>query len=204
MTTKYNRLIEDRFGNELPMTKIGDHAGEPMVGVWDTSYDEQHDDECEECGMMVVNGSCGCEEGADDIMCPDCGMMTIDDECGCGDECSVCGQLPVKDTCGCEGGSSGEWYSMKTPEESLEYMKESDKMCAECGMNENVCECGMNEGKKRNKKKQHYPNLTMKQAKKRLAGVEKKKKAGQPLNKIFGWAKSPDKAYGALRAKAKK
>ena len=42
-------LILERFGDP-----IGDYAGNPPVGVRDES------DICEKCGMMEVEGTCGC------------------------------------------------------------------------------------------------------------------------------------------------
>ena len=43
--------------------------------------DAEDESACPECGMMVIDGKCGCEQN--DEVCPDCGMMPVDGSCGC-------------------------------------------------------------------------------------------------------------------------
>ena len=87
--TNYSRLVEERFGPEF--RKIGVFAGEDMSGV----RDERDDMTCPGCGMMPVEGSCGCGDptvSAEPVVCPGCSMMPIDGSCGCSkDTCEVCG-----------------------------------------------------------------------------------------------------------------
>lgn len=192
----YKKLIEENFGMPLDYDeklgkKIGDeYAGEPAVGV----RDMRDDLVCAECGMMPVEDDCGC---SDSCMCRQSNknldwqgvnadynteeFLSLDDESNL--ICPTCQMMMIDGACGCEQSQ----------------LQESDAVCKECGMRENVCECGMVESKKK-----HFPNLTKKQAKKRFSDVEKKKEAGKSLEKIFPWAEDPGAAFGALKAKAKK
>lgn len=76
----YNKIIEEAFGEP-----IGMYAGDAPEGV--RSIEEA--DICPVCGMMPVDGKCGCAAAApvqpsavpveptDDVVCPKCGMIHV-------------------------------------------------------------------------------------------------------------------------------
>lgn len=109
-TTIIKRL-QERFGDP-----IGSYAGNAPVGV--RSVDETL--VCPACGMMPLDGGCGCEESCScgapqgectcDMSsgsCPGCGMLPINGVCGCSglvegaEPCAECGMLEVDESCGC-------------------------------------------------------------------------------------------------------
>ena len=71
---KHDHMLQEKFG--MP---IGAYAGEPAVGVRDQRESELL---CPSCGMMPVDGACGCEHSD---VCPKCGMMplSVDEPCSC-------------------------------------------------------------------------------------------------------------------------
>jgi hypothetical protein len=93
-TSKHiTRKLQERFGDP-----IGSYAGDTPVGVRSVQ-ETQEGLVCDCCGMMPVDGQCGCEES--DVMaleksgktasvyeavepCDECGMMPLENEgCGC-------------------------------------------------------------------------------------------------------------------------
>jgi hypothetical protein len=123
--------IDPKFG-----VKVGETPGITSVGaVGVRDLRDEGDDfgkVCPDCGMMMIDGQCGCNKDMHSGVCDKCKMMEPEIElskpsCGCGmveshSMCDDCGKSP------CECG-----------------MNEADKACSECGMDESVCECGMNE-----------------------------------------------------------
>jgi hypothetical protein len=112
------KKLTENFGSP-----IGSYAGEPLVGVRDEGMVEP----CPHCGMLPVNGTCGCEHKHD--VCEKCGMMpqSVESSCECGlmegsSTCSQCGMNEA--TCEC---SMNEDMSTR---------------CEACGVDESVCECG--------------------------------------------------------------
>lgn len=112
------KKLTENFGSP-----IGSYAGEPLVGV----RDEEMVEPCPHCGMLPVNGTCGCEHKHD--VCEKCGMMpqSVESSCECGlmegsSTCSQCGMNEA--TCEC---SMNEDMSTR---------------CEACGVDESVCECG--------------------------------------------------------------
>lgn len=79
MKRSIETILQERFGDP-----IGSYAGDAPVGV--RSVEE---DVCPHCGMMPVDGKCGCEESCEHPMdeaetCNQCGMMPLEGEgCGC-------------------------------------------------------------------------------------------------------------------------
>ena len=67
--------LQERFGDP-----IGSYAGNAPVGV----RDEEDCEVCEKCGMMPVEGCCGCVEESEDAKpCDECGMLEVEGNCGC-------------------------------------------------------------------------------------------------------------------------
>jgi len=96
MKKDYNWLIIEKFG-----APIGSMAGEPMVGVRD-----ERESVCPDCGMMSINGQCGCGES-----CPHCKEMPVGGSCGCMNEsaeksCDECGMN--EEMCECGGMNEGK------------------------------------------------------------------------------------------------
>jgi hypothetical protein len=207
MKNDYHRLLIEKFGDP-----IGSFAGEPLTGVRD-----EREDTCPDCGMMIVDGRCGCEDFVDDefadfeedtALCPGCGMMSVGGGCGCGDSCPHCSQMPVGGGCGCGGQNpmnvQQQMIGLKEADDTCDEcgmnedvcecdMREDKKACDECGMNEKVCECGMNEGKKKKK------GPTKKTAQKILKGT---KTFAQKMKKVSGWADDPGAAAAWMMHKA--
>ena len=152
--------IDPKFG-----TKIGQLPGITTVGavgVRDMGMNDDLGDVCQNCGMMSIDGKCGCEEMPEEHhdslegMCHGCGMPVQQCMCASKETCPACGMSPCK--CGVQDDSVCSSCSMMSPsieapscgclstgEEMLE-----EKTCSECGMNESVCECGyMSEAKKK-------------------------------------------------------
>jgi hypothetical protein len=85
-----SRTLQERFGDP-----IGSYAGDAPVGVRSVEEAEA----CPHCGMMPVDGECGC--GSE---CMDCGCAPC--ECGMdldegAEPCAECGMLEVGGSCGC-------------------------------------------------------------------------------------------------------
>ena len=56
---------------------------------------------CPGCGMMRIEGKCGCDETG---VCPECGMMHVDGACGYGmleADSKMCNQCGMSQGCGC-------------------------------------------------------------------------------------------------------
>jgi hypothetical protein len=124
MTTKISRVLQEKFGDP-----IGRYAGTPMVGV----QDEAGADVCPDCGMLPVEGQCGCsgEEASDEwyktdppskTICRGCGgEMSTDSGCGCNrmhegtEPCSECGMYEVEGSCGCTHMDEGDDLEEVTP-----------------------------------------------------------------------------------------
>lgn len=70
--TKFDKILRERFGDP-----IGSYAGDAPVGVRDLDDVEV----CEDCGMMPVEGVCGC--GGDVSPCDKCNMLEVAGSCGC-------------------------------------------------------------------------------------------------------------------------
>lgn len=111
MNTKISKKLFERFG-----APIGDYQGEQLVGV----RDERKEETCQECGMVEVDGRCGCDD-----VCPMCGMMSPQIEGGCG----------------CEISSKED---LLFPYEETKSEDLSKETCA-CGAPLGVCTCCMNE-----------------------------------------------------------
>ena len=132
MKKNLEKTLVEMFGDPIDPklgTKIGQLPGITTVGavgVRDMGMNDDLGDVCQNCGMMSIDGKCGCEEMPEehhdslDSVCSSCSMMSPSIEAP---------------SCGC----------LSTGEEMLE-----EKTCSECGMNESVCECGyMSEAKKK-------------------------------------------------------
>lgn len=96
--SRISRILRERFGDP-----IGSYAGEPLIGVRDEASDV-----CSSCGMMPIDGECGCEAQ----VC-DCGKPV--EQCECSghmhegvEPCSECGMLEVDESCGCTHNESEE------------------------------------------------------------------------------------------------
>lgn len=115
MRTKYDRLLNEKFG--MP---IGMMAGQSLAGV----HDERDEMVCSECGMMPIGGTCGC--GSNVGSCEGCGLSADQCTCDSAGVCPMCGMMPQKIekacSCGLSEGKKG--------------------MCGECGMREAMCQCG--------------------------------------------------------------
>lgn len=104
LTEKFGDPIDDVFG-----TKVGDVKDIKVVGAVGVRGKENpmlEVDVCPGCGMMPINGQCGCEQSE---VCPTCGMMppAIEAPCSCGmneglQTCGKCGMSEA--TCECGGG----------------------------------------------------------------------------------------------------
>lgn len=128
---KHSRImmtLQERFGDP-----IGSYAGDAPVGVRSEAV------VCPSCGMMPIDGVCGCAADSHDCgcgapvgecsceeeLCDSCGMSV--DQCACpaSGTCPKCGMMPIDGECNC----------------ALAVM-EAAGSCAECGMSEAMCECG--------------------------------------------------------------
>lgn len=126
----------------------------------------------EPIGMMAGQPMVGVRDERADV-CPHCGELPVDGVCGCGSQCPKCAELPVNDSCGCG-------------------LREGEKMCDECYMNEEMCECGMNEAKKKK-------GPTKKTAQKILRGTKTFK---DKMKKVSSWAEDPAAAAAWMMHKA--
>lgn len=64
----YNKIIEEAFGEP-----IGSYAGDAPEGAPSIQAEV-----CPACGMMPIDGKCGCPGMKhDDMVCPKCGMIHI-------------------------------------------------------------------------------------------------------------------------------
>lgn len=103
MNEKLEKMLAERFGE-----KIGSYAGESAVGVHDER--EMMDEEmiCPDCGMMVVDGHCGCESWCDSCNMPagHCSCDDVDDKVMDASVCPNCGMMQpaVDETVTCECG----------------------------------------------------------------------------------------------------
>lgn len=111
---KYNKILEEAFGEPIKLAITEPVKLEPVQVKISLDDDvlgaEEHEDSvCPDCGMMSVDGQCGCEHssGSDEgAVCPGCGMMVVDGQCGCEHEetqpCDSCGMMPLPGSpCGC-------------------------------------------------------------------------------------------------------
>lgn len=92
---KKTRRLQEMFGEP-----IGSYAGNAPVGVASEASP------CSDCGMMPINGACGCNHSAGDedgSVCKGCGMMVIDGECGCSHAAPEPSQAATS-ACTCGGG----------------------------------------------------------------------------------------------------
>jgi len=71
---KYERLLAEIFGEPLSVTDA-----EPIKVRVDL---DKTLGVCSDCGLMPVNGRCGCPTDESGV-CPRCGMMPVDSQCGC-------------------------------------------------------------------------------------------------------------------------
>ena len=96
MRIKLDTTLLEAFGDP-----IGSYAGETAVGVRDQRGAMEETSVCPDCGMMPIDGQCGCN--ADDV-CPSCGMMAVGGSCGCGGgvetACQECGMNELECECG--------------------------------------------------------------------------------------------------------
>lgn len=87
MRTKWDRILEERFGRP-----IGTYAGEPLAGVRDEREDlPETIEECKKCEMLPIEDQCGCGEEK----CEGCGMTASQCTCPQSDVCPVCGMMKV-------------------------------------------------------------------------------------------------------------
>jgi len=111
---KYSKMLEEAFGEPIKLAITEPVKLEPVqvkISLDDDvlSAEEHEDGVCPDCGMMSVDGQCGCDHssGSDEgAVCPGCGMMVVDGKCGCEHEeaqpCDSCGMMPMPDApCGC-------------------------------------------------------------------------------------------------------
>lgn len=89
---KHERMLAEIFGEPLSTA-----VSEPIKARVDL---DKSDGVCPDCGMMPVNGRCGCPADESGV-CPRCGMMSINDMCRC-DVVKSGGS-----SCGCGGMSQG-------------------------------------------------------------------------------------------------
>lgn len=94
MRRNYERLMQEKFGDP-----IGSYAGDAPVGV--RSMPEDDVLVCPSCGMMPIDGVCGCGQ-------EDCGCGMPAEKCDCGDHmhegvepCAECGMYEIEGSCGC-------------------------------------------------------------------------------------------------------
>jgi len=101
---KHERILVEIFGEPLSVT-----VAEPIKVRVDL---DKTSGVCPDCGLMPVNGRCGCPADESGV-CPRCGMMPVDGQCGCaamqqpetgGSGCG-CGGLS-QGGCTCEGKSN--------------------------------------------------------------------------------------------------
>lgn len=169
-----DKLVE-MFGDP-----IGDYAGAAPTGVMGTGMT---DEVCSECGMMPVEGMCGCDEAAqptedlaysmmpEEETCQACGMPADQCDCQGAEVCPSCSMMPLDlddGGCGCDAEVGDDL---------------GDEVCPSCGMmNMNPgspCECTMMEAKKGPSKKT---------AKKILKGATT---ATEKAEKVDSWATNP-------------
>jgi len=142
MKKNLEKSLVEMFG--MP---IGAYAGEPMAGVRDEGGDDLDEmGVCSDCDMMVVDGSCGCDDHDMDIhdedeplklsivdpvqLDPVTIKIDLGDMMGMGEDhhdeksCPNCGMMPVDGMdCGCGHDSHAE------------------ETCGGCGMPASMCDC---------------------------------------------------------------
>jgi hypothetical protein len=163
MKKNFEKTLVEMFGDPIDPkfgTKIGQLPGITTVGavgVRDMGMNDDLGDVCQNCGMMSIDGKCGCESMPEehhelmDDMCHGCGMPVEQCMCASKDACPACGISPCQ--CDVQDDNVCSSCAMMSPsieapscsclsvgEEMLE-----EKTCSECGMNETTCECSMNE-----------------------------------------------------------
>ena len=232
MKKNLEKTLVEMFGDPIDPklgTKIGQLPGittAGAVGVRDMGMNDDLGDVCQNCGMMSIDGKCGCEEMPEEHhdslegMCHGCGMPVEQCMCASKETCPVCGMSSCE--CGDYGDNVCSSCAMMSPsieapscgclstgEEMLE-----EKTCSECGMNESVCECGMDEGMGArceacgmdesvcecgymSEAKKKGPSK--KTAKKILRGT---KTFAQKMKKVSGWAEDPAAAAAWMMHKA--
>lgn len=108
--SRAHRTLQERFGDP-----IGSYAGDAPVGV--RSEDGAV---CSGCGMMMVDGACGCHESP-------CGCGAPEGDCTCDmGVCPACGMIPIQGVANVTEGTG----------------------CSECGMTQGTgcSQCGMTQG----------------------------------------------------------
>lgn len=126
---KYDQILEEAFGEPLKIA-ISEPVKLEPVRVKISLDDEvlgddssEEDDVCPVCGMMMVDGECGCaDEGLE--TCPGCGMPV--DQCACEeyeDESVMCGcgmmKPAVDQPCSCGMSEAKQGPSAKTAKKIL-------------------------------------------------------------------------------------
>lgn len=181
-------------------TKIGDvpgiTKGKELSGVRDMR-NEDLGDICPKCGMMSIDGKCGCEEIVEETICTGCNMPSSQCKCATAETCPACGMMSmdIEKPCGC---GMNEVYV------------DEAKHCEACGMDEAVCECGYmsenentDESKAYGGKEPDYTNISKATAKKRLETIKDKYgKDWDDMLKAFKWASDPAAALSTLHKKA--
>lgn len=113
MKKNLEKTLVEMFGDPLEPkmgTRVGELPGITSVGA--VGARDMREDElggiCPDCGMMPIDGKCGCAADESGV-CPTCGMMSIhlDKPCSCGlnesvDEATSCKECGMnEDVCEC-------------------------------------------------------------------------------------------------------
>ena len=124
---KYDYILEEAFGEPLKLAISEPIKLEPVKVKISLDDDPASEDEvCPECGLMPVDGKCGCEsseeENGEVEICPSCGMQA--DSCQCDqEESSMCGcgmmHPSVEESCGCGMKEQKQGPSPKTAKKIL-------------------------------------------------------------------------------------
>jgi hypothetical protein len=222
--------IDPKFGTKIgqvpDITRVG------AVGVRDVGMNDDLGGVCPDCGMMSIEGKCGCEEMPEPEehheplaeMCHGCGMPVEQCMCGSKETCPACGMSP----CNCDSHddnvcSSCSMMSTDIEAPSCGCLSTGDEMiegiveetCSECGMSEATCECGMNEASKACSEcgmDESVCECGMNEGKKKKGPSKKTAKKilrgtktfKDKMEKVSGWAEDPAAAAAWMMHKATK
>jgi len=173
MKNNLEKTILEMFGE--PIGKVPGITTVGAVGVRDM-HEDNLGDICPSCGMMSIDGKCGCPEVEQEKVCEGCGLPASQCQCGMKSVCPMCGMMPVQLDAPCSCGLNEV---------------EEGSACGECGMYESECKCGMSEAKKKGPSKET--------AKKILKGT---KTFAQKMKKVSSWAEDPAAAAAWMAHKA--
>lgn len=175
----FKKNLQEIFGDP-----IGSYAGDAPVGVRDERQ------KCNECGLSTEDCLC-----SGSFVCPDCGMMTVDGSCGCQEKTCGCGETDGHCQCDKKNSYMNEACTGGCSFGSCTCKAEGVEPCDQCGMMEIEGEgCGcthLEEKKKRGPSK--------KTAQKILKGT---KTFADKMKKVSGWSDDPAAAAAWMMKKA--